>query len=190
MRSELENTLLALLAIHPHASGYELHHVIEASTGHMLTASFSQIYPALKKLHDAGLVEYDLEPIKNRPGKKRYALTVAGETALQEWLASPIDYSRNLNQLDLRIPFIPLMPKEAALALLDAAIAEIEAELADPRGTGRDPQSFGFVDEKAVDMERLNYVWEAAAQRFRDSRTARLSWLCDFRAGIEQRFIS
>ena len=188
MRSELENTLLALLAIHPLASGYELHHVIKASTGHMLTASFSQIYPALKKLHDAGLVEYDLEPIKNRPGKKRYVLTAAGESELQAWLASPIDYSRNLNQLDLRIPFIPLMSKESALGLLDAAIAEIESELADPRGTGRDPQSYGFVDEQAVDMEKLDYVWQAAAQRFRDSRAARLTWLREFREGIERRF--
>lgn len=188
MRSELENTLLALLALHPYASGYELHHVIEESTGHMLSASFSQIYPALKKLHDAGLVEYDLEPIKNRPGKKRYALTDAGQAELQAWLASPVDFAHGFNPLDLRIPFIPLMPKARALALLDSAIAEIEAELADPRGNGRDPLSYGFVDESSVDMEKLDYVWQSAAQRFHASRIARLEWLHNLRAGIVERF--
>ena len=188
MRSELENALLALLAVHPHASGYELHHVIEDSTGHMLSASFSQIYPALKKLHDANLVTFELEPIKNRPGKKRYALTPAGENALQEWLSSPVDYSHGFNPLDLRIPFIPLMPKDKALALLDAAIAEIEFELSNPRGSGRDPLSYGFLDEHAVDMEKIDYVWQSAAQRFKESRVARLAWLHELRAGVSERF--
>ena len=188
MRSELENTLLALLALHPHASGYELHRVIEDSTGHLLSASFSQIYPALKKLHDAGLVEYDVEPIKNRPSKKRYALTPEGRDALQEWLVSPIDFSRGFNPLDLRIPFLILLPKDRALDLLDSAIAEVEAELADPRGGGRDPLSYGFVDEHAVDMEKLDYVWQASAKRFRASRVARLEWLKELREGVSKRF--
>jgi len=177
-----------LLALHPHASGYQLHHVIAESTGYLLSASFSQIYPALKKLHDAGLVAFDLEPIKNRPGKKRYALTPGGEEALQDWLASPIDFTRGMNPLDLRIPFIPLMPKDAALRLLDGAIAEIEAELANPRGSGRDPQSYGFVDAAAVDMQKVDYVWQEAARRFRESRAARLEWLKELRAGVEDRF--
>ena len=188
MRSELENTLLALLALHPHASGYELHRVIEDSTGHMLSASFSQIYPALKKLHDAGLVEYDLEPIKNRPGKKRYALTAAGEETLQEWLASPVDFSRGFNPFDLRLAFMPLAPKWVVLQFADSAIAELEAELADPRGEGRDPESYGFVDEQAVDMGKLDFVWQSAAQRFRASRIQRLEWLRAFRAEVEARF--
>ena len=188
MRSELENTLLALVALHPHASGYELHQVIEESTGRMLSASFSQIYPALKKLHDAGLVEYDLEPIKNRPGKKRYALTPTGEDALQEWLASPVDFSRDFRPFDLRLAFMPLAPKEVALRFVDAGIAELESELANPRGEGRDPQSYDFVDEQAVDMDKLDFIWRSAAQRFHDSRSQRLAWLREFRAGVEERF--
>ena len=188
MRSELENTLLALVALHPHASGYELHHVIEESTGHMLSASFSQIYPALKKLHDAGLVEYDIEPIKNRPSKKYYALTPAGEAALQEWLASPVDFTRGFNPFDLRLAFMPLAPKDVALSFIDTAIAELEAEIANPRGSGRDPQSYGFVDEEAVDMEKLDFVWQSAAKLFRDSRAQRLAWLREVRAGVQERF--
>ena len=187
MRSELENTILALLALHPHASGYELHRVIEDSTGHLLSASFSQIYPALKKLHDAGLVAYDLEPIKNRPGKKCYALTPAGEEGLQEWLASPVDFSHGFNPFDLRFAFMPLAPKDVVLRFVDAAISELEGELTDPRGKGRDPQSYGFVDEAAVDMEKLDFVWQSAAGRFRESRAQRLEWLRAFRAEAQER---
>ena len=189
MRSELENALLALVALHPHASGYELHRVIEQSTGYNLTASFSQIYPALRKLHNHGLVEYDFEPIKNRPGKKRYVLTEKGHEELQGWLTSPVDYSHGFQAFDLRLSFSPLMGKEDFLALIDSAIAEIESELANPRNLeGRDPVSFGFVDESVVDMKRLEFVWTAEANRFRESRAARLSWLIDFRKEIESRF--
>lgn len=188
MRSELENTLLGLLALHPHASGYELHRVIEESTGHMLSASFSQIYPALKKLHDAGLVEYDVEPIKNRPGKKRYALTAAGHEALQAWLASPVDFSRGFNPFDLRFAFMPLAPKDVVLRFVDGAIEEIEAELANPRSTGRDPLSYEYLDEQAIDMEKLDFIWQSAAQRFRESRARRLAWLRELRGEVEKRF--
>ena len=189
MHSELENSLLALLALHPHASGYELHQVIKESTSYNLTASFSQIYPALGKLHEQGLIEYDLEPIKNRPGKKKYVLTERGRDELCAWLASPVDYSRGFQSFDLRISFSPLMRKDDLLRMLDSAIAELEAELANPRGTsGRDPVSFGFVDESAVDMDKLEFAWTAAALRFKDSRAARLAWTKDFRQGVEERF--
>ena len=175
MRSELENTLLALLALHPYASGYELHRVIEESTRYNLTASFSQIYPALRKLHEQGLVDYDLEPIKNRPGKKLYALTALGRTALQAF--------------DLRMSFSPLMGKDALLNLVDSAIDELEMELSNPRGaSGRDPVSFGFVDEAAVDMGRLEFAWKSVAVHFRESRAARLAWLREFREGVEGHF--
>ncbi|MDO4400113.1 MAG: PadR family transcriptional regulator [Coriobacteriia bacterium] len=189
MRSELENTLLALLALHPYASGYELHRVIEESTRYNLMASFSQIYPALRKLHEQGLVDYDLEPIKNRPGKKLYALTALGRTALQEWLASPVDYSRGFQAFDLRMSFSPLMGKDALLNLVDSAIDELEMELSNPRGaSGRDPVSFGFVDEAAVDMGRLEFAWKSVAVHFRESRAARLAWLREFREGVEGHF--
>lgn len=181
-RSELENTLLALLALHPNAYGYELHRVIQDSTRYNLSASFSQIYPALRKLHTQGLVDFDLEPIKNRPGKKRYILTEKGRAELYAWLASPVDFSHGFQPFDLRISFAPLMEREDVLRLVDSAIEELESEVANPRGVdGRDPVSFGFVDEGAVDMRRLEFVWSSEAKRFRASRTARLEWLREFR---------
>jgi len=186
--SELDHTLLALLALHPHASGYELHQVIEESTGYMLRASFSQIYPSLGKLHEAGLADFELEPIKNRPGKKRYVLTDAGREELQAWLSSPVALDASFESFDLRLAFSPLMPKDALLQLIDSAIAWIDRAQENPRAGGHDPVSFGFLDEEAVDMGMIHLVWESMGRHFAQKLAARREWLADLREQVEERF--
>ena len=188
MFSDLDHTLLALLALHPHASGYELHQVIKESTGYMLRASFSQIYPSLNKLHEQGLAEYELEPIKNRPGKKRYSLTDAGRVELQEWLASPVELDSSFESFDLRLAFAPLMPKETLLDLIDAALAWLEQAQSNPRAGGHDPVSFGFLDEEAVDMAKVRLVWESMGAQFAQKLAHRQDWLVDLRTRVEAEF--
>lgn len=188
MHSELECALLALLALRPHASGYELHSVIKQTFGYVISASFSQIYPALKRLYLDELVTYELEPIRNRPGKKRYELTERGRDELRAWLASPVDYSRSMNPLYLRIAFMSLMTKDEALCLVDSAIAKIRNELENPRFGGRDALSYAFVDEAAVDMGKLDFTWSVSANRFRRERVVLLEWLLDLREGVERVF--
>src|SRR5512146_153104 len=88
---ELDDVLLGLIRLHQGVTGYELNRIIKESTGYMLSASLSHIYPSLRKLHDRGLVSYSDIPMKNRPNKKVYLITAAGDTVLQTWLEAPID---------------------------------------------------------------------------------------------------
>ncbi len=66
-------------------TGYDIKQKIELSTRFFWGASYGQIYPELKRLAVAGLVEAEHDP---RGGLKRtaYRLTAAGERVLHEWL--------------------------------------------------------------------------------------------------------
>ena len=69
-------------------SGYEVKSVVDHSTRFFWAASFGQIYPELKRLEKAALVEGTNAP---RDGRKRtvYELTASGRMALRAWHRAP-----------------------------------------------------------------------------------------------------
>jgi PadR family transcriptional regulator AphA len=87
---ELSPTGYVILGMLRHGprSGYEIKQVVDNSTRFFWAASYGQIYPELKKLAEAGLVEGADAP---RGERKRtvYAITHAGEEALKDWLRRP-----------------------------------------------------------------------------------------------------
>src|SRR3954452_17701724 len=68
-------------------TGYDIKAYAERSVRFFWGASFGQIYPELKRLERAGLIESRHEP---RGGLRRteYELTDAGRDALRAWLRS------------------------------------------------------------------------------------------------------
>jgi PadR family transcriptional regulator AphA len=79
--------ILGFLRIGPR-SGYEIKQAVDRSTRFFWAASYGQIYPELRRLEAAGLVEGESAP---RGGRRRnvYRLTRAGEEALRDWLRAP-----------------------------------------------------------------------------------------------------
>jgi DNA-binding PadR family transcriptional regulator len=69
-------------------SGYEIKAMVDESTRFFWAASYGQIYPELRKLADAGLVEGTDAP---RDGRRRtvYRITAAGRKELRSWLREP-----------------------------------------------------------------------------------------------------
>ncbi|MGH2975677.1 MAG: PadR family transcriptional regulator [Solirubrobacterales bacterium] len=69
-------------------SGYEIKALVDNTTRFFWAASYGQIYPELKRLSGAGLIEGRDIP---RGERKRtvYAITAAGTSALREWLRRP-----------------------------------------------------------------------------------------------------
>jgi PadR family transcriptional regulator, regulatory protein AphA len=69
-------------------TGYEIKQIVDRSTRFFWAASYGQIYPELRKLDEAGLVEGAEEP---RGGRRRkvYRLTTAGRRELRSWLEQP-----------------------------------------------------------------------------------------------------
>jgi DNA-binding PadR family transcriptional regulator len=86
-RVELSSTayvILGLLRIRP-MSGYEIKAFVDRSTRFFWAASYGQIYPELRRLAEAGLIEGSSKPSGGRK-RTEYRLTAAGRTELREWL--------------------------------------------------------------------------------------------------------
>src|SRR5688500_1392437 len=86
----LSNTAYVILGLLDAAprTGYEIKQTVDNSTRFFWAASYGQIYPELRSLRDAGLVESERD---DTGGRKRavHRLTPAGREALRTWLAEP-----------------------------------------------------------------------------------------------------
>jgi DNA-binding PadR family transcriptional regulator len=68
-------------------SGYEIKAKADVSTRFFWVVSYGQIYPELKRLEDAGLIEGEADQSTARQ-RRAYKLTEAGEQALHDWLVN------------------------------------------------------------------------------------------------------
>jgi DNA-binding PadR family transcriptional regulator len=103
------NALLGLLSLGP-MSGYDIRQLISRSIGHFWSESYGQIYPGLKRLATAGLVEKKTERQNGRPDRHLYSLTAAGRKELQQWLKLPVVAEVPRNELLLKLFFGACVP--------------------------------------------------------------------------------
>jgi PadR family transcriptional regulator AphA len=94
-------------------SGYEIKAAVDNSTRFFWAASYGQIYPELKRLSEAGLVEGADSPTG---GRKRtvYAITDAGREALRDWLRQPPQTYETRDEGLLKLFFAGALPPEEA----------------------------------------------------------------------------
>jgi PadR family transcriptional regulator AphA len=98
-------------------TGYEIKALVDNSTRFFWAASYGQIYPQLKKLSEAGLLEGVETP---RGDRKRtvYAITAKGEEALRSWLREPPNTCEMRDEGLLKLFFAGVLaPREAAQIL-------------------------------------------------------------------------
>ena len=86
-------TFLGLLECQPR-HGYDLKRAYDERFGHDRPLHYGQVYSTLSRLLKHGLVEVDGVEPGGGPERKRYAITEAGVTDVQTWLASPRSPSR------------------------------------------------------------------------------------------------
>jgi PadR family transcriptional regulator AphA len=119
-------------------TGYDIKKAIDASTRFFWGASFGQIYPELRKLREAGLVEGRDVP-RGQVKRTVYSLTPAGEQALHDWLTDTESFTFELREEGLlRLFFGDALSREEVVANLRAQqgflelvldrLREIEAE--------------------------------------------------------------
>jgi PadR family transcriptional regulator, regulatory protein AphA len=98
-------------------SGYEIKAAVDNTTRFFWAASYGQIYPELKRLSEAGLVEGVDAP---RGDRKRtvYAITADGEAELKDWLRKPPETAEMREEGLLKLFFsAALKPAEAVETL-------------------------------------------------------------------------
>ena len=84
MATAVTPVILGLLSIGPR-SGYEIKATVDRSTRFFWAASYSQIYPELRRLEREGLIEGEESPNGGR-ARRVYSLTAAGREELEAWL--------------------------------------------------------------------------------------------------------
>jgi len=84
--SKTSYVILGMLRTRAH-TGYEIKSIVDHSTRFFWAASYGQIYPELKRLEEAGLVEGESVPQDGRR-RRAYSLTASGREALEEWITS------------------------------------------------------------------------------------------------------
>ncbi len=98
-------------------SGYEIKALVDNSTRFFWATSYGQIYPELKRLAEAGLIEGVNAP---RGERKRtvYAITANGEQALKDWLRQPPATYEMREEGLLKLFFAGVLPHEEAAPIL------------------------------------------------------------------------
>lgn len=110
--------ILGMISREPR-SGYEIKALVDNTTRFFWAASYGQIYPELKKLSEAGLVEGVDAP---RGERKRtvYAITTEGTAALKDWLRQPPEAPEMREEGLLKLFFSGVLPAEEAVETLRA----------------------------------------------------------------------
>lgn len=117
------HTLLGFLTWAP-MSGYDLKRRIDGSVQNFWSESYGQIYPTLRKLADAGLIEPQAEA---GDGRKRqvYAITEAGRAELRRWIEVAPERQPLRNELLLKLFFGSRVDPERCIEHLETYRAEV-----------------------------------------------------------------
>ena len=142
--SPTAKAILGTLSFSP-KSGYEIKAMVDRSTRFFWAASYGQIYPELRRLADAGLVDGVDDPQGGR-ARTVWTLTPLGREALHAWLAEPPEVFEMRHEGMLKVFFADsLSPDERITRIRDwgdvhrrkaDALREIEAEVGDNPTSG------------------------------------------------------
>lgn len=121
----IELALLGFLYQEP-KHGYAIHQELTDPTGlgSVWQIKLSLLYAQLGKLEDAGYLTTTTEPQENKPPRKIFHLTAAGERTFLSWVQSPVKHGRSLRLEFLVKLYFARRQGAAVAALLLAAQRE------------------------------------------------------------------
>jgi len=128
--------------------GYQLNEVIDSHVGMSLRIKKATAYDLLKKMADDGWITFYEDQAGNRPPRRVYTITEAGEAAFQAMLREslagyePAEFASNIS-----LAFLDALPPGEALPLLERRRAIIAGLLADVASLAPHPGSMQLVVE-------------------------------------------
>lgn len=126
----LRYAILGILNVFP-MTGYDLkHQAFDATVRHFWPADQSQIYRTLNKLAEDELVTVTIEAQEERPDRKVYAITEAGQAALTAWLKSDQTVPTLRDPLLVQLFFGQELPRTDLLRVVEQQLAAHQAKLA------------------------------------------------------------
>lgn len=113
--------ILGILGLGPH-SGYDIKQLADVSTRHFWATSYGQIYPELKRLTEAGLIE-PKDASRGTRQRTLYSITAKGHETLRTWVANPVIETLEVrDEMLLKLFFADEMSHKETLRLLEAMV--------------------------------------------------------------------
>jgi DNA-binding PadR family transcriptional regulator len=172
----MQDVVLALLAKEP-SHGYELRARLLDALGPLGDSmNAGQIYVTLGRLEKAGMVTWEhAEGLPDRPDRKVYALTPAGQQRVSEWLTI-VDWP-GLVPTEFQLKLIAAEAARLAdpIALVDAQRRELLRRLRDAQGAAlaeADGSPAGLLLEGVVLRLQADLHWLEACERHWNKRKA------------------
>jgi DNA-binding PadR family transcriptional regulator len=109
-------------------SGYDIKRFLKNLSWLIDVPSLGSLYPSLHALLQDGLATMEVAARQDRPPRKIYTITEAGEEALQEWLSQPAESSVSLKKFVLRLILAGQLSQVGLLAHLEQRRARVAAQ--------------------------------------------------------------
>jgi DNA-binding PadR family transcriptional regulator len=119
----LRHALLGVLKDRP-MTGYDLVRHFQGTVGYLWSAPQSQIYPELRRMEAAGLIEATVAPRGQRAQKRIYAVTEVGMAELRRWASEFLPLPAQRDPVYLKAAFFDLASVESAREQLRGHIAQ------------------------------------------------------------------
>ncbi len=111
--------VMGILGLGPH-SGYDIKQLADISTRHFWATSYGQIYPELKRLSEAGLINAE-DASRGSRQRTLYHLTAKGRQTLHTWVADPaIENLEIRDEMLLKLFFADAMSRKETARHLEA----------------------------------------------------------------------
>jgi PadR family transcriptional regulator AphA len=164
--SPTAHVILGMLGWRP-MSGYEIKALVDKTTRFFWAASYGQIYPELRRLSAAGLIEGKESP---QGGRRRnvYRLTPAGRRELRQWLGVDADVFELRDEGLLKLFFAEAGGTDAAIQALDSKRREHQRVLAHLEAIDAKGRRDGFaaiVLRYGIECNRWQAEWCERAMR-------------------------
>ncbi|OQY22463.1 MAG: hypothetical protein B6I35_05935 [Anaerolineaceae bacterium 4572_32.2] len=168
----LEHAILGLLRYQP-LSGYDLKKAIDTSVRHFWPADQSQIYRTLSRMAERGWVEVEVVPQEDRPNRKVYRVTEAGQEELGRWLTTPLPPNEPRLPWLIQVFFAGQLSDEEILVLFEREAGQLRARL--ERYEQIPQESAEYVE--AVGSPREAFFWMLTLEYGNTVNLAELEWI-------------
>jgi PadR family transcriptional regulator AphA len=167
----IRHFILGLLTRQP-MSGYDIKRFLKNLSWLIDVPSFGSLYPSLHALLKDGLVTMEVVARQDRPPRKIYTITEAGEEILRAWLSQPSEPNASLKKFIMRLALADQLSQVGLLAHLEQRRAHIAVQKVDLEQATAEGENADLGERLMLDYE-LSLA--AAELAWLDSTLARLS---------------
>jgi PadR family transcriptional regulator AphA len=143
-------------------SGYDIKRFLKSLSWLIDSPSFGSLYPALHALLEDDLVAVKVIPQQDKPPRKIYSITGAGEEILRKWMRQPVESSVSLKAFLMRLILASNLSQDDLVAHLERRRTQVAGHL---------QQATEAMGDKADLGERLALDYGVAVAN------AELAWL-------------